>query len=161
MSQVAVQNWRSPSLPFTTGFSALFTVRLILALFDSHVMIASPADEAREFARLFTAQHLWWAIAALSASHLYSFAVNFIGQKEFLRLSGRELMSQPYGRIFVLHIAILFGGWIAMALGSNVGVLFVLIVGKTLFDLKLHLHEHERIERAQTNADSADASRVP
>jgi hypothetical protein len=46
---------------------------------------------------------------------------------------------EPYGRIIILHIAILIGGFIAMTLGSNVFVLLLLIVGKTLLDLSLHL----------------------
>ena len=63
-------------------------------------------------------------VVALAASHLYSFFVNYIGHGEYRRTFVVWLMVQPYARVVVLHLAILFGGFIAMALGSNVGVLF-------------------------------------
>jgi hypothetical protein len=136
------------------GFFCFIHGALILAIFDSQKFIGSPADEVREFARLFTEQHLWWAIAALAVSHLYSFAVNYIGQREYLQSSSKELMTAPYGRVMVLHVAILFGGWIAMGMGSNFGILFLLIVGKTLFDLSLHLREHEKMESRTFETES-------
>ena len=52
------------------------------------------------------------------------------------------LMSAPYKRIIVLHLAILFGGWGVLALGSPLPVLVILVVLKTALDLKLHLKEH-------------------
>jgi hypothetical protein len=116
----------------------------VLAIFGHDARIFSPADEFREFARLFSEQHLWWAISALAASHLFSFAVNFIGRGEYKKQGIGDFMSQAYGRVVVLHLAIIFGGWIAMALGSSLGVLFLLIVGKTLMDLKLHVKLHEQ-----------------
>jgi hypothetical protein len=58
-------------------------------------------------------------------------------------------MAQPYARVVVLHLAILFGGWIALALGSNVGVLMLLIAGKTVLDLSLHLRERMRNDKGE------------
>lgn len=134
------------------GFFCFIHGALILAIFDSARFGGSPADEVREFARLFTEQHLWWAIVALAVSHLYSFAANFVGEQEYRQWGFSELMTQPYGRIMVLQIAILFGGWMAMALGSNFSLLFLLIVGKTLFDLNLHLREHQKLEQLTVGA---------
>jgi hypothetical protein len=97
--------------------------------------------------QVFSEQHLWWCIGLLAASHLWSFAVNYIARGEYRRSAIPILMFQPYGRIIVLHIAILIGGFIAFLLGSNVLVLLVLIVGKTLLDLGLHL-----VQRAVNDA---------
>jgi hypothetical protein len=91
------------------------------------------------FLHVFSQQHLWWCVVALAASHLWSFAVNYIGRGEYRRTAVPILMFQPYGRIVILHVAILIGGFIAMALGSNFFVLLLLIIGKTLLDLSLHL----------------------
>jgi hypothetical protein len=65
-----------------------------------------------------------------------------LGRGEFRRTNLVVLMFQPYGRVVVLHVAILFGGIVAQFLGSPVFLLLLLIGGKTLLDLGLHLAEH-------------------
>jgi hypothetical protein len=134
---------------FHYGFFCYIHGIFVLSLFGHDSWITSPIHELREFSRLFSEQHLWWAIAALAASHLFSFFANYIGGGEFRRTSVPELMQQPYGRVVVLHLAILFGGWIVMGLGSTWGVLLLLIAGKTILDLKLHLREHERSQKSE------------
>jgi hypothetical protein len=69
-------------------------------------------------------------------------------------------MMSPYARIIVLHVAILLGGFIVMALGSNVGALMILIVGKTILDLSLHLSQHTKIEMLPPKDDSAKNSPI-
>jgi hypothetical protein len=85
---------------------------------------------------------LWLPIGALAASHLFSFAWNYLYRGEFRRVRLSRLMVQPYGRVAVLHIAIIFGGIAAMALGSPVWALLVLLALKIGLDLKAHLKEH-------------------
>jgi hypothetical protein len=92
---------------------------------------------------VFTREHLWWGVAALASSHLWSFFVNFLGNGEYRRTAAPLLMAQPYARVVVLHVAILFGGIVAFALGSSALVLIILVIGKTLLDLSLHLRERE------------------
>lgn len=96
-----------------------------------------------------------WGIAALGASHLYSFFSNFLWGGEFRRVTVPELMIRPYGRIVVLHIAIILGAIATMALGSPIGVLIVLILGKTALDLALHLKEHRGLTQ-QENVENVD-----
>ena len=60
--------------------------------------------------RLISYNHLWWAVAGLTASHALSFAVNYIGAGEFRRVTLEKLMKQPYRRVVVLHLTILGGG---------------------------------------------------
>jgi hypothetical protein len=111
----------------------------ILAIFGRESGGFGTFDELDNFRHVFSQQHLWWCVIALSASHLWSFVVNYIGRREYRRTAIPILMFQPYGRIVILHIAILIGGFIAMALGNNFFVLLLLIAGKTLLDLSLHL----------------------
>ncbi len=85
---------------------------------------------------------LGFAALGLIGSHLYSFFSNYIGAGEYRRTVLPVLMFQPYGRIVVLHVAIIFGGFVVMSLGSPLGLLIILIVGKIVIDLKLHLWEH-------------------
>lgn len=89
-------------------------------------------------------EHLLWAAGALAASHLYSFFTNYLGRGEYQRTATPILMFQPYARIVVLHLAIVFGAFISLALGSNVGMLAILVVGKTIVDLGLHVRERKR-----------------
>lgn len=83
-----------------------------------------------------------WAVAALAGSHLFSFVYHFIIGGEFRRISAPLLMVAPYGRIVVLHIAILFGAFAITSLGSPIFLLILLVAGKTVLDLTLHLRSH-------------------
>jgi hypothetical protein len=88
--------------------------------------------------------HLLWAVLALAASHLFSFFTNYIQGGEYRRVLLPQLMFQPYGRIIVLHVAILLGAFLLMAVGSPVFLLIMLIAGKTLLDIGLHLAERAK-----------------
>jgi hypothetical protein len=85
-----------------------------------------------------------WTVpfVALVISHGVSFVSNFLlaGEREQVRLS--ELMAAPYSRIFLLHIAIIFGGIAAMAMGQPLAMLVILVLLKSGLDIKLHLREH-------------------
>jgi hypothetical protein len=87
----------------------------------------------------------FWAVLALAGSHLYSFVSNYLGKGEFRRTAVPLLMMAPYGRIVVLHLAILFGAFAIMALGSPLFLLILLIAGKIALDLKLHRRSHQKI----------------
>lgn len=86
-------------------------------------------------------ENLLWAVAALAASHLFSFFANFIYLGEYTRITVLQLMFQPYARIVLLHVAILFGAFLIQLLGSPIWMLVILIAGKTLMDIGLHLAE--------------------
>lgn len=85
---------------------------------------------------------LWPPVAVLVASHLFSFVWNYLYRGEFRRAKLSELMSQPYKRVVVLHIAIILGGFGALALGSPLWALVVLLALKVGLDLKAHVREH-------------------
>ena len=89
---------------------------------------------------------LWIAITSIVASHLFSYFSNFIASGEFRRTSPRELMQRPYGRIVVLHLAIIAGGALIQLLGSPISMLVVLIAAKIVLDLKLHAAERDRFD---------------
>jgi hypothetical protein len=83
------------------------------------------------------------ALGALFVSHGGSFVMNFLLGPEREQTTLGRLMGAPYGRIIILHVAILLGGFGAMALGEPLIVLLALVVLKTIMDYKLHLREHE------------------
>ncbi|MCB1685702.1 MAG: DUF6498-containing protein [Pseudomonadales bacterium] len=87
-----------------------------------------------------------WLIGfvALFVSHGISLWLNYFRGGEFRRQSVKDLMSAPYKRIVVLHIAIIAGGFGIMALGSPLALLLLLILLKTVMDVWLHLRERRR-----------------
>jgi hypothetical protein len=66
-----------------------------------------PLEVLPEFLNRLRAEGLTWALMALTASHLFSFFTNYIGRGEYRHVTVPYLMFQPYGRIVVMHIAIL------------------------------------------------------
>lgn len=80
----------------------------------------------------------------LLAHHIYSLIVNFIGKKEY---KGRMVMTQmfsPYARVVLLHIAILFGGGIAMIFNTGIVGAAILVIGKAALDAGLHIWSHSQ-----------------
>lgn len=86
-----------------------------------------------------------WAALALIVSHVYSFGANYLAGGEYLRVSTAQAMMAPYGRVVVLHIAILFGGMAVQALGNPIPLLVLLVLGKTALDLGLHWRSHAAV----------------
>ena len=87
------------------------------------------------------------ALLALFPSHGVSFVHNYLLKGEFASANPQKLMLSPYSRIVVMHVAIIAGVFVTMAIGSPLGVLAMLIVLKTTIDVKLHLREHKKAKR--------------
>ena len=87
-------------------------------------------------------------IVPIAIGHLYSFFTNFIGKNEYLHVTPKQVMHQPYGRVVALHIAILAGGALVQHLGGTVWMLVVLVLAKTLMDAALHVLERDKFGRA-------------
>jgi hypothetical protein len=84
------------------------------------------------------------AVLALFASHGVSFVQNYLIKREYTTARPDKLMGSPYGRIVVMHIAILAGGFLTMAVGSPAPLLVVLIGLKTILDMNLHNRAHKK-----------------
>jgi hypothetical protein len=82
----------------------------------------------------------------LTISHGVSLWTNYIGRGEYKVLSAAQVMTQPYGRLVVMHLTILLGAVVSIFLGTPVGSLLVLIVGKTALDLAFHLRQRREAE---------------
>ncbi len=88
----------------------------------------------------------------LFASHGVSFVHNFLLKREYESTEPAKLMAAPYTRIVVMHVAIIFGAFITLALKSPIGILVILVVLKTVIDVKLHLHSHNKLSPSTKNA---------
>ncbi|WP_439597632.1 DUF6498-containing protein [Falsiroseomonas sp.] len=85
---------------------------------------------------------LLWPMLGLVASHGLSFALNFWGAGEWRQVAPKALMTQPYGRVMLLHLVIMLGGAIALALQDATPTLALLVVAKIVMDLRAHWREH-------------------
>ena len=83
-----------------------------------------------------------WLVIGLFVSHGVSFVQNYLlaGEREVFTVG--ELMSQPYKRIAVLHIAIVAGAVPVQLLDSPIVLLVILILLKIALDVYLHTREH-------------------
>jgi hypothetical protein len=100
-----------------------------------------PLDAA---ARAAVELGLWLPLGVLGASHLFSFLWNYLYRGEYRRAQLTRLMAQPYGRVVVLHVAIIFGGFAAAMLGSPLWALLVLVALKIGLDVRAHVKEHSK-----------------
>jgi hypothetical protein len=80
----------------------------------------------------------------LFVSHGISFMTNYIGKAEYTKVTVNELMGQPYGRVVILHLTIIFGGGLISFLGAPVFALILLVVLKIGIDVLAHLKQHAR-----------------
>ncbi len=94
-----------------------------------------------------------WMVLCLFLSHGLSFIQNYVLKNEYKDMTMEKLMSQPYKRIVILHIAIIAGAAPIMALGSPIPLLVLLVIGKIWIDIWLHMKEHKE---KKPNLDAGD-----
>ena len=82
------------------------------------------------------------ALIALFVSHGVSFFVNFLGRREYAGRQMNRQMMEPYSRIFVMHLTLIFGAFLTMIFSNPLPVLVLMILLKVGADLKAHLGEH-------------------
>lgn len=83
-----------------------------------------------------------WAVLGLVASHGVSFVQNWWLGGERRGATPRALMSGAYGRVVVLHLALIGGGFAVEMLGTPMIALLALVVLKIGLDVSAHLREH-------------------
>lgn len=135
-------------IPFFTVHYGMFTLVhgiFVLALFGPKTG-AAPSPEAFTFA--IRQAGIGIGVLAIALSHGCSFLLNYLGQGEYRRTSPQLLMMQPYARVVVLHVTILFGGFAVLGLHSPVGALLLLVALKTAIDLTAHLAERRKLGAA-------------
>lgn len=87
-----------------------------------------------------------FAVVLLIFSHGFSFYWNYLLQGEYRRANVDQLMSQPYRRIVILHLTLIFSGFFLVQGGQPpVWGLVLLTVLKLLLDVFSHQREHEKL----------------
>ena len=129
--------------PFFIGHFGGFMAIHFLFLYSIFVKPQSgmvSGDDLADVTQLFVA--LWPALAALFISHAYSFYKNFLGRHEYRDRTLNQQMTEPYSRIIFMHLVLILGGGLTIALGGPAPVLILVIGFKIYFDVKAHLKQH-------------------
>ena len=114
---------------------------LILTSGDSFGSGPTPGNFLASF---WSAVPEWGTISlvAIFASHGISFWRNYIVGGEYKKTSCFSELVRPYGRIVLLHVCIIAGGFVMMAFGAPMFMVLLLIIGKTIMDAGLHVVMH-------------------
>ncbi len=89
---------------------------------------------------------LWVAGVGLFIHHFISYLINFLGTGEYLEKTVQNLLFEPYGRVVVLHLAIIFGGFWVHRTGEPVWALVLLVALKTSLEFGAHMVSHAPIK---------------
>lgn len=130
------------ALPAASFFALFFTVHYGIFCYGHGVFVVLMFGEGQgSFDLISTARTLLAEDRGLG-SGLLSIAlfqlvlfVLFIARGDVLRTNARELMGAPYPRIIMLHLVIIFGGGLVMALGEPIAGVVLLALLKTAFDV--------------------------
>jgi len=90
---------------------------------------------------------LCFGIIGFFVSHGLSFIQNYLLGKEYLKSNLENLMFQPYGRVVIMHLSILFGGFIFVLFNAPVFLLVMLVVIKTTLDIIAHVKERIKFSK--------------
>ena len=93
-----------------------------------------------------------YAMGALFLSHGISFVYNYLIKGEYAKVELNKLMGSPYARIVIMHLAVLFGAFLTMALGSPIGILIILVGLKTSLDVIFHMRQHKKHQAKTASA---------
>jgi len=148
-------------IPFFCVHYGMFTFIhgiFVVTLFGGGLQHGRGFPTPETFWQVMQENHLGWAVLGLTISRAISFATNYFGNGEYRRASLQQLMAQPYGRIVVLHLAILGGGFLMLALHSPTVGLLLLVALKIALDLRGHLAERKRFAASETSGGANSAS---
>jgi len=114
------------------------------------IMRPSTSGELLSLRDAVLSYELMWGVLALFISHGVSFFYNYVGAGEYRQSSLKDVTQEPYGRMVLLHMTIIFGGMLITALGSPVAGLLLLILLKMAMDIRAHLRQHQKHTRPGT-----------
>jgi hypothetical protein len=128
---------------FIGGFGAFMSMHFLFIyyFFVRGLEAAGPEPSVGE-ALLDLFDPLLPALASLFISHGISFFTNYLGRQEYLHTDRKRLLSEPYSRIFLMHVTVIVGGFVTMLLRAPQPALVMLVALKIAADLRAHRKEH-------------------
>lgn len=137
-----------PRIFATTGegklrVSLFFTVHFGMFCAGHASFLKTLFGAAPEFAELHSGGPLLWTALMFFFSHLVSLMVR-ISRGEFKDKRPNEQLMAPYGRVIIMHVTVLFGGFATTYFGAPFGALILLIALKMVVDLMAHMRESRK-----------------
>lgn len=123
--------------------SAFFAVHFGMFCLGHAVFLNGIFEAGPAFAELAQAGPLLWTALGFVLSHTVSLLIR-LSRGEFADKRPNDQLMAPYGRVVIMHITVLLGGFGAMYFGAPIGALGVLIILKTVIDLRAHHRETQR-----------------
>jgi hypothetical protein len=141
--------------PFFTGHFGGFMVVHLLFIYGFFINDPNAGTDIPIEQVLVDFLALLPALLGFFLSHGISYVSNFLGRQEYLGMTINAQMGQPYKRIIMMHVTIIFGGFLVMALGSTLPALMLIVGLKLWTDLYSHLQEHSGKHTSPTAAAAA------
>ncbi len=110
---------------------------------------SSPLDRFQVLAEEAWGVGFLIAVLSLFGSHGTSFVVHYLRGGERDRMTLPEIMGSPYPRILVMHVVILFGAGVTVFLGQPAALVALLVVAKTLLDVRAHRRHHDKFANSR------------
>ena len=95
---------------------------------------------------LGTGPHMMWFVTAIIAVNGVFFLVDFVLRGGYREAQLPVEMFAPYGRIVTLHVAIILGAGLMLALGQPLLGVLILIVLRVAFGMALNMLRRRRID---------------
>ncbi len=134
------------SIFFIFHFGIFLTVHLliIIAMFSNYFVHSFNPSNEIFIKALSESSVILSGFIFLFISHGVSFFQNYIGKKEY-KISNpfNNPMVTPYVRIIIMHIALIFGGFLLIITKASINGLIILILFKIIIDLKGHNNSHK------------------
>lgn len=130
-----------PFFCFHYGIFTLVHGVFVVVLFGGGLRQGAPPLQWSEVFHTIGQLHLGYAVLALFASHAFAFGYNFLWRGEYRTASVPTLMQSPYGRVIVLHLAMLGGAFLILKLHAPQGALALLVLLKIALDVLGHHRE--------------------
>jgi hypothetical protein len=136
-------------VPFFTihygGFTAGHGI-FVITMFGQGILEGAEGPKFDALMEALGQYRIFLAMFIMFLSHGFSFITNYLGKGEFRNTSLSTLMMRPYGRVVILHITLIFGGFLVMSLNSPAMGLIFFIVLKIIMDLFAHMREHRKAQ---------------
>ena len=82
------------------------------------------------------------AVLGIIISHAVSFVANWLIGREREHVPAQVVLFSPYRRVVAMHLTLLLGAFVTLAIGSTTVLLAILVIAKTIADARAHASEH-------------------